>query len=103
MEKESKVRMQDSTISDEMIEEMRAKIGLKLRIDHSLWNEEATRMTILKFADGIGDPNRLWRDPVYAVKTRYGAIVAPPSWVFSVFPVFNLDGGALEVFTMPVM
>ncbi|MFC1534463.1 MaoC family dehydratase N-terminal domain-containing protein [Thermodesulfobacteriota bacterium] len=85
MENESKVRMQDYRITEEMIEEMRGKTGLKLRIDHSVWNEEASRMIVLKFADGIGDSNPLWRDHEYAGKSKYGTIVAPPSWVFSVF------------------
>jgi len=82
---EAKVKMAEARITDEMIEEMRSKIGLKLRIEHSIFNEEATMMAILKFADGIGDINPLWRDADYAAKTRYGTIVAPPSWVFSVF------------------
>jgi acyl dehydratase len=82
---EKKVKLTDSRITDEMIEEMRGKIGLKLRIDHSIANEDATRMAILKFADGIGDPNPLFRDIDYAKKTAYKTIIAPPSWVFSVF------------------
>jgi len=85
MTREAKVRMQEWRITDEMIEEMRSKIGLKLRIEHSMFNEEATRLAILKFADGIGDTNPLWRDVEYARKTGYGTLVAPPSWVFSVF------------------
>ena len=82
---EDEVKMQDARITDEMIAEMREKIGLKLRIEHSIFNEEATRMAILKFADGIGDTNPLWRDIEYAAESRYGTIIAPPSWVFSVF------------------
>jgi len=82
---EDKVKMQEARITDEMIEEMREKIGLKLRIEHSIFNEEATRMAILKFSDGIGDTNPLWTDVEYAEKTRYGTIIAPPSWVFGVF------------------
>lgn len=82
---DQKVKMQDSQITDEMIEEMRGKIGLKLRIDHSIFNEEATRLAILKFTDGIGDVNPLYRDIEYAKNTRYGTLTAPPSWVFSAF------------------
>lgn len=82
---EEAVRMQEGRITDEMIEEMRSKIGLKLRIEHSIWNEEATRIAILKFADGIGDTNPLWRDIEYARKTPYGILPAPPSWIFSIF------------------
>ena len=84
-EVKSQVTMAENRISEELIEEMRSKIGLKLRIDHSIFNEEATRLAILKFADGIGDTNPLWRDKDYAAKTNYGGLVAPPSWVFSVF------------------
>jgi acyl dehydratase len=84
--KESKkVKMPEAIITEEMIAEMRSKAGLKLRIDHSINNEEATRLAIRKFADGIGDPNPLWTDAGYARKTRYGSIVAPPSWIWAVF------------------
>jgi acyl dehydratase len=80
-----RVKMPEAVITEEMIAEMRRKIGTKLRIEHSINNEEATRSAIRKFADGIGDPNPLWSDAEYAGKTRYGSIVAPPSWIFSVF------------------
>jgi len=80
-----KVKMPEAVITDDMIETMRKKIGTKLRIEHSMNNEEATRSAIRKFAAGIGDPNPLWTDAEYAGKTRYRSIVAPPSWIFSVF------------------
>ena len=82
--KEYVARMEEGTFSEELISEMRSKIGLKLRVEDALFNEEATRGAIRRFADGIGDPNPLWRDESYAKKTRYRSIVAPPSWVFSV-------------------
>jgi acyl dehydratase len=85
MMESKRVKMPEAVITEEMIEEMRRKIGTKLRIDHSINNEEATRSAIRKFADGIGDPNPLWSDAEYAGKTRYRSIVAPPSWIFSVF------------------
>jgi acyl dehydratase len=79
-----KAKMSEGTFTPELIEEMRSKIGLKLRTEDAVFNEEATRTAIRKFADGIGDPNPLWRDREYARKTRYGEIVAPPSWILSV-------------------
>lgn len=79
------VRMAEATISEEMIEEMRSKIGTKLRIDSSIFNEEATRLAIKKFAEGVGDTNPLWSDEQYAKKTKYACLVAPPSWVIGVF------------------
>jgi acyl dehydratase len=82
---ESEVTFPDARMTDEMLAEVRKLIGTKFRIAHSVNNEEATRVAILKFAEGIGDTNPLWTDAEYAEKTRYGSIIAPPSWVFSVF------------------
>lgn len=76
--------MAEGTFSSELIEEMRSKIGLKLLTEDAVFNEEATYATIRRFADGIGDPNPLWRNRQYAEKSRYARTVAPPSWVFSV-------------------
>lgn len=82
---EKKVRMTDSLITQEMIANMREKLGVKLRIDNAVHNEYATRMAILKFAEGIGDPNPLWSDPEYAKTSRYGSIIAPPSFIWACF------------------
>ncbi|TAK29478.1 MAG: acyl dehydratase [Chloroflexota bacterium] len=75
--------MPEASITTELIDEMRSKIGLKLRTDASVSNEVATRLAILKFAEGIGDPNPLWSDGEYARKTQFGEIVAPPSFVWA--------------------
>ncbi len=77
-------KMTEGILTDEMIEGMRRKIGLDVRIDDYINNEYASKVAIRKFADGIGDFNPLWRDEDYAAKTRYGRIVAPPHWVWSV-------------------
>ena len=37
------------------------------------------RGKIKEFADAIGDPNPIYRDPDYAAKTRPGSILAPPT------------------------
>jgi acyl dehydratase len=80
---EKKVQMTDTVITQEMIDGMRAKMGTRLRVDDSTHNEYATRMAILKFAEGVGDPNPLWTDADYAGKSPYGGIVAPPSFVWA--------------------
>ena len=77
--------MPQATLTDEMIEAMKAKIGVDLRIDHSTNNEVATRLAIGRFADGIGDTNPLWRDEAYAAGTVYGGLPAPPSFVICCF------------------
>jgi hypothetical protein len=53
------VKIAEARITPESIENMRTKLGLKLHIKNSVHNECATRMAILKFADGIGDTNPL--------------------------------------------
>jgi acyl dehydratase len=75
---------QEGIVSEEILEKLRSRIGPK----HSLkdtFNELASKEAIRKFVDGIGDPNLLWYDEGYAKKTRYGCLVAPPSWLYSVF------------------
>jgi acyl dehydratase len=82
---DSQVTMMDTTITQDMVDDMRAKLGLKLRLDESTHNEYATRMAILKFIEGVGDPNPLWSDADYAQGTRFGSIIAPPSFVWACF------------------
>ena len=82
---EKKVKMAEECITPEMMEGMRAKLGTKLRIEDSTHNEFATRMAILKFAEGIGDPNNLWTDADYARNTQYKSIIAPPSFIWACF------------------
>jgi len=69
--------------TDEMLANMRALIGTSLRTAQSVNNEYATRLAILRFAEGIGDDNPLWTDEAYAASTSYGGIIAPPSFIFA--------------------
>ena len=69
--------------TDEMLEEMRSLIGTELRTDACLNNEYATRLAILRFAEGIGDDNPLWTDPEYAAGSPHGTLIAPPSFIFA--------------------
>lgn len=77
--------MPQAVIDDQMIDSMRAKVGAQLRIDHSVNNELATRIAVIKFAGGIGDINPLWTDAEYATRSPYRAPVAPPSFVIGCF------------------
>ena len=43
--------------------------------------EEIGAASIRKFALSIGDPNPLYSDGAYASNTRYGGIIAPPTFV----------------------
>jgi acyl dehydratase len=72
------------------LEQARAMIGMPIRIEQ--WNHEASRDTIRHYAWGIGDDNPLWCDPVYAAKTRWGGIVAPPTFLYGVFDAVVAPG-----------
>ena len=83
--------LDEGRITDKALEAFRSRVGTKLRVQ-APFNELASRDAIRKFADGIGDPNPIWRDDDYARSTVYGTIAAPPSWVNSVLPTWVLQG-----------
>lgn len=70
-------------ITDAGLDELRQRIGI--RIDHTLepWCHEATRDNIRHYAHGIGDDNPLWCDPYYAKRTKFGDVIALPSFLFA--------------------
>ena len=70
-------------ITEEGLNDLRKRIGVKITDSLEPWNYEATRDAIRHYAHGIGDDNPLWTDPAYAAKTKYGTIVALPSFLFS--------------------
>ena len=82
---EADARMPEAVLDEAMMAEMRDKVGVDLRIGHSINNREVTAMSVLKFAAGIGDTNPLWLDDDHAGASPYGAPVAPPSWVICCF------------------
>lgn len=49
-----------------------------------LGNETATKDAIRHFANGLGDPNPLWRDEEYAKNSPYGGLIAPPFFLNAV-------------------
>jgi acyl dehydratase len=82
---EAGARMPEAVIDDQLMESMRAKTGVQLRIGHSVNNEEATRIAVARFAGGIGDINDLWTDADHGRCSDYGGPVAPPSFVIGCF------------------
>jgi len=61
----------------------------------SLENSLVTEDLIRHFADASGDRNPLWRDPEYARKTRWGGIIAPPTFTDTIVQPYggNWDWG----------
>ena len=90
-------------------QEMRAAIG----IESEPVTHEVEKGAIIKFAEAIGDPNPLFNDVEAARKTRYGGLIAPPTFLRSLdasptrvqvaipYPAF-LDGGSQWEYFEPV-
>lgn len=70
-------------ITEEGLAELRERIGVKITNTVEPWNYEATRDAIRHYAHGIGDDNPLWCDPEYAKNTKFGDVVALPSFLFT--------------------
>jgi acyl dehydratase len=70
--------------NDEEIVLVRSRIGTMRPVVRN--NEAASRDAIRHFVDGIGDPNPMWRDLSYAANTRFGCIMAPPTFLNAILP-----------------
>ncbi len=70
-------------ITQAALDDLRARIGVKIENTVEPWCYEATRDNIRHYAHGIGDDNPLWCDPAYAKTTQYGDVIALPSFLFT--------------------
>jgi len=70
----------DTILTDEVIGKHRQRLGMKMRLDN-IRNEYVDPDNAQVFANAIGDSNPLWRDPEYAIRTRYRAPVAHPAYL----------------------
>lgn len=87
----TEARLAESALTDERVTEWEDRIGLDLRVSN-IFNSTVSYEAVRNFANGVGDSNPLYRDEEYAKGTRYGALVASPSWLASVFPHWVLQG-----------
>ncbi len=71
------------SITEAALDELRARIGVRIEDTLEPWCHEATRDGIRHYAHGIGDDNPLWCDPGYAERGAHGGIVALPSFLFA--------------------
>lgn len=83
-------------ITDEGLEQLNQRIGRPIENTLEPWCHEATRDNIRHYAHGIGDDNPLWCDPEYAAGTRYGGIVALPSFLFATSRIISGYVGGLS-------
>jgi acyl dehydratase len=70
-------------ISEEGLDSLLRRIGIKIGDTAEPWCYEATRDNIRHYAHGIGDDNPLWCNPAYAKTTQYGDVIALPSFLFA--------------------
>jgi acyl dehydratase len=82
-------------ITQQGLDELRQRIGQKIGATAEPWCYEATRDNIRHYAHGIGDDNPLWCDPDYAARTRYGGIIALPSFLFATSRIISGYVGGL--------
>ncbi len=83
-------------ITEEGLADLRKRIGVKITNTIEPWNYEATRDAIRHYAHGIGDDNPLWCDPEYAKTTKYGDVVALPSFLFTTSRIVSGYCGGLS-------
>ena len=91
-------------ITDEGVADLRKRIGVPITDTVEPWNYEASRDSIRHYAHGIGDDNPLWCDPAYAERTKYGTLLALPSYLFSASRIVSgYCGGLSGIHAMSVM
>jgi len=74
---------------DEWVEETKKMTGKEAR-ERETWNYDVTADTIRHFCYGTDDDNPLYMDPEYAAETKYGKLIAPPGYLFSVlYPILH--------------
>ena len=83
MSETTTVQADHATVSDEMIAEMRSRLGTEIRRSDPPFVREIHADTIRNYAYGCGDPNPLFYDEEYAKSSPFGTRIAPPNIHFS--------------------
>lgn len=83
--------LSEGRITDEALAKYKERVGMKFPVTN-LFNQYVNPDSIRHYVDGIGDVNPLYKDEEYAKRTAYRSLVAPPSWLYSVFPTWVLQG-----------
>ena len=76
------IRDQAQALTQEAVAEVKRLVGVPLRRTRN--NEQCTLPAIIAWVLGIGDINPLYRDEGVGRRSRYGCVIAPPSWLYSV-------------------
>src|SRR5215212_2801005 len=74
---------QFGVLTDEAFERSRQRLGVPQPQRNAPHNYEVTWDGARHFAYGYGDDNPLWCDPEYGKKTRWGGLIAPPNFFYT--------------------
>jgi len=102
-------RSAGARITDEAVAKLLQRTGV-VRAAHRPWNTAASADSIRHFALGIGNLNPLWLDADYAEASRFGSLIAPPTFEYSCGVTFgggmpgvhSLYGGSDFTFIHPI-
>lgn len=72
-------------VTDNMLDRRNSRVAKPYYNEEALFNNVATRDAIRHYAWGAGDTNPLFTNYEYAKKTKFGKIIAPPTFLFSVW------------------
>lgn len=70
-------------LTDDGIARLRQKIGIYIKPPTAPHNYEVTWDNSRRFANGYGDGNPLYCDPDYGKTTRWGGLIAPPTFLYT--------------------
>ena len=70
-------------LSDEALERSRRRLGVPQPLQRSPHNLEVSRDGSRHFAYGYGDDNPLYCEPAYGKNTRWGTLIAPPGFMYT--------------------
>ena len=88
--------LESGEITREGVEKLKARLGSFNRPRQygvGLFNEQASQDAIRHFCQGIGDSNPLYWDLSYGHATKFGTILAPPCFLYSVYWTSGRVGG----------
>lgn len=80
---EEKPKSGYGVLTDEGIERLKQRIGIQYNKPTPPHNNEVTWDGTRHFAFGYGDENPLWCDKSYGDKTRWGGLIAPPNFLYT--------------------
>ncbi len=69
---------------DDFERDFKKGIGVEIDLSSHSFLTEASRDNIRNFTEAVGDNNPLWINEEYALKSRFGTITAPPTFLYNV-------------------